>query len=135
MIGKDIRFLRFRSPHGPIRLARTRTQLRNGSTSEPLPVFIPTLVLCSTTTLASDYKGLRTSCNTANSSCTTAAADDIDLSDVDIKFHHRIREILQKHENMWNGRVGHINVADQAVDLNAGAEPFRSALYRSGPTA
>lgn len=52
-----------------------------------------------------------------------------------MKFHHRIRDTLSKHENMWNVWLGHINVTKHAIDLNDKAKPFKSASYRSGPTA
>lgn len=61
--------------------------------------------------------------------------DDIDLSDVDMKFYSRIRDMLRKLENMWNGRLGHLNIAKLAVDLSKGAKPFKSSPYHSGPAA
>lgn len=62
-------------------------------------------------------------------------AEDIELSEVEQKYHPRIREMLKRHEAMWNGRLGEIKVAEHAIDLKEGAKPFKSAPYRSGPTA
>lgn len=54
-------------------------------------------------------------------------AGDNNLSDIDIKAHHRICDMLQKHEDMWNGRLGLVIVSEQVIDLNKGAKPFKSA--------
>lgn len=62
-------------------------------------------------------------------------ADYIELSDVDKVLHQRIRDMLRKHENIWNNRLGHINVAEHEIDLKNGANPFSSFPYRSRPTA
>lgn len=35
---------------------------------------------------------------------------------------------------MWNRRLGYIQIAEHAIDLNGDARPFKSALNRSGPT-
>ena len=60
-------------------------------------------------------------------------ADDIDLSEVDEKYHDQIRSMLKKHETMWSGKLGEINVAEHSIELKDGAKPFKSAPYRSGP--
>lgn len=62
-------------------------------------------------------------------------ANDIDMSDGDKTFHQRNCDMLGKHETLWIGRLGHRNVAEHAKDLNDKAGPFKSASYRSGPTA
>lgn len=53
-------------------------------------------------------------------------ADDIDVSDVDTKLHHRIRDMLRKHENMWNGLLGHKIVIKNPFELTDGSSPFES---------
>lgn len=49
-------------------------------------------------------------------------ADNINLNDDNKIFHQRIRDMLRKHENMRNGLLGHINVAEHAIDLKDGAK-------------
>ena len=44
-------------------------------------------------------------------------ADDIDLSGVDKKYYARIRKILQKHEKMWSGHLGKVEVTEQNIEL------------------
>lgn len=70
MIGDNICFFCFHSPHGPARLARARARLQNGSASKPLPVFIWTFVLRSATTRTTDLEILRPSSITVHSRCT-----------------------------------------------------------------
>lgn len=62
-------------------------------------------------------------------------SNDIDLSDVDKTFNQLIRDMSGKHENMWNGRLAHIKVAEHAIDLKGGPKPFKSAPHCFGPTA
>ena len=53
--------------------------------------------------------------------------------DVDEKHHPAIRRMLKKHESMWSGKLGHINVTTHRIDLIPGTRPFKSAPYRAGP--
>ena len=64
---------------------------------------------------------------------TPVKAEDIDISDVDEKYHEEIRAMLKKHETIWNGKLGHINVLDHNIELVNGARPFKSPPYRAGP--
>ncbi len=59
-------------------------------------------------------------------------AEDIEL-DVEEKYHSTIRTMLKKHESMWNGKLGDINVVEHSIDLVPGARPFKSQPYRAGP--
>ena len=60
-------------------------------------------------------------------------ADDIDLSEADEQYHDQIRSMLRKHESMWSGKLGEINIAQHSIELKEDAKPFKSAPYRSGP--
>lgn len=62
------------------------------------------------------------------------AADDVDLSNVNKIFHTSIHDVLPKHENLGNGRLGHLKIPKQAIDVGE-AKPSERALYHSGPTA
>ncbi len=59
-------------------------------------------------------------------------ADDLDLSDVDTKYHQEIRRMMRKHEDMWSGKLGHITVTEHTIDLEPGVRPHRAVPYRSG---
>ena len=62
-------------------------------------------------------------------------AAEIDLSDVETKYHTTIRDILRKHETMWSGKLGEITVTEHHIDLIKGARPFKAHPYRVGPKA
>ena len=59
-------------------------------------------------------------------------ADTVELH-VDNKYHLKIRNMLRKHESLWAGQLGNINITEHSIDLVAGARPFKSAPYRAGP--
>ena len=63
---------------------------------------------------------------------TPVTAEDVPL-DVDEKYHPAIRGMLKKHEDMWLGKLGNINVTEHAIDLIPGARSFKSPPYRAGP--
>lgn len=65
----------------------------------------------------------------------TITADDIDLSNVDMELHHRIRNMLRIYGGVCNGRLGYINVVQHALYLKKLAKLAKSASYRSGLTA
>lgn len=41
--------------------------------------------------------------------------------------------MLHKHNDLWSGLLGNINITQHHIDLIPGALPFKSALYRAGP--
>ena len=47
-------------------------------------------------------------------------AEDIPLDDVPTEYHDRVRRMLQRHEHMWLGKLGNINVIEHGVDLKPG---------------
>ena len=59
-------------------------------------------------------------------------ADDIEL-DIPVEKEKDVRDMLRKHEKIWNGELGAINVTDMRIDLVPDAKPFKSAPYRAGP--
>ena len=60
-------------------------------------------------------------------------AEDIPLDDVDPKYHETIRRMLKKHEQMWLGQLGEINVTEHTIELKSDAKPFKSPPFRAGP--
>ena len=59
-------------------------------------------------------------------------ADGIEF-DIPVDREEEVRDMLRKHEKMWNGELGAINVTDMRIDLVASAKPFKSAPYLAGP--
>jgi len=59
-------------------------------------------------------------------------ADDINI-DVPVDKEEAVRSMLRKHESMWSGQLGEINVTEMRIDLVPDAKPFKSAPYRAGP--
>ena len=59
--------------------------------------------------------------------------DEIDLSQVDSRFHGRIRAMLKRHASMWSGKLGEINITEHAIDLKPDARPIAVPPYRAGP--
>ena len=62
-------------------------------------------------------------------------AADINLEDVEKKYHSDIRSMLKRHEEMWSGKLGEIKVSEHHIDLVPGARPAKSHPYRAGPKA
>ena len=59
-------------------------------------------------------------------------ADTVKL-DVDKAHHKKIRKMLRKHESLWDGTMGEINITKHSINLVPGTRPFKSAPYRAGP--
>lgn len=57
-------------------------------------------------------------------------ANDINLHNLEMKHHPRIREMFGGHEVMWNGHAGDIKVAERALGLKKDHKPFKLAPYR-----
>lgn len=49
----------------------------------------------------------------------------MNFSGVDRKYHQRTGKTPPKHEILWNGLFGDINVAEHAKDLKDAANPFK----------
>lgn len=49
------------------------------------------------------------------------------------EYHEKIRSMLLKQEQMWEGQIGEINVTEQRVHLLSEFKLFKSALYWSEP--
>lgn len=52
---------------------------------------------------------------------------------VDKRLYQEIHSMLMKHESMWKGSLGEINVMKHRFDLKPNSRPFKSAPYRAGP--
>ena len=59
--------------------------------------------------------------------------EDIPFEDISEEYHQQIREMLKKHEAMWLGGLGEINVTEHAIDLVPDARTFKSPPYRASP--
>ena len=58
--------------------------------------------------------------------------DDTVKLGVERTYHPEIREMLRRHECLWDGKTGEINITQHSIDLIPGARPFKSAPYRAG---
>lgn len=52
---------------------------------------------------------------------------------VEEQYHPTIPKMLKKHDAMWSGKLGEINITKHTISLKPGARPFKSATYRAGP--
>jgi len=59
--------------------------------------------------------------------------DDVNLSEVPEKYHDAIKAMLNKHKEMWDGKLGEVKTTEHAIDLKEDAKPVRSHPYRAGP--
>lgn len=41
--------------------------------------------------------------------------------------------MVRKHDHMWSGQLGEINVIEMRIDLIYDAKTFKSPQYRAGP--
>ncbi len=60
-------------------------------------------------------------------------ADKIPLDEVPENLRCRVRQMLKKHEQMWLGKLGEINVTEHGINLKPDAKPFKSPPFRAGP--
>lgn len=44
-----------------------------------------------------------------------------------------VRDMHRKHEPMWSGKLGEVNIIELRIDLVSDAETFKSATHRTGP--
>lgn len=56
-------------------------------------------------------------------------ADDIEVSNFKSKHHPRIRDMLRRHKDMWDGTLGSLKLAEDAINLKEDAKSFISSLY------
>ena len=61
--------------------------------------------------------------------------DDLDLSHLNSGLRTRLRNMLRKYEDMWDGSLGEINVTEHHIDLIPGSRPITQQPYRAGPKA
>jgi transposase InsO family protein len=59
--------------------------------------------------------------------------DTVDLGHLPIEFQERVRNLLSKHQEMWSGKLGHINAVRHHIPT-IGA-PVATQPYRAGPRA
>lgn len=74
-------------------------------------------------------------CDTWNSNMDAedkpVSADDVELRDVNKIHHPGIQNMLKKHQNMWSGSLGAVNITEKQTDLVEKARRFRSHGYRA----
>ena len=63
------------------------------------------------------------------------SAADLDLSYVPDRYRERLRAILLKHDDMWDGHLGEITAVQHHIDLKPGARPHMARPFRAGPKA
>ena len=61
--------------------------------------------------------------------------DELDLSHVEAKYRPRLRNMLRKYADMWDGSLGEITVTGHQIDLVPGSRPITQQPYRAGPRA
>ena len=61
--------------------------------------------------------------------------EDLDLSHLDEDVRDRIREMLRKHQAMWDGTLGEIKAPPIRISVQEGARPVNTHPYRAGPQA
>ena len=64
-----------------------------------------------------------------------STVDDIDLSHLDKKTQRQFRRMLMEFQEMWSGQLGQVQGFDHKIEIQEGAKPYRSQLYRAGPKA
>ena len=52
------------------------------------------------------------------------SVDDVDLSNLDVKYSARARALLNKYSSMWDGSLGEMNITKHAIELAPGSRPF-----------
>ena len=63
------------------------------------------------------------------------SVDNVDLSNLDRKYHASVRAILEEYSSMWDGKLGEIKLTEHRIDLVPDARPFAQPPYRAGPKA
>ena len=49
---------------------------------------------------------------------TPMTAENIDLSEVSEEYHEEICKMLRKHETMWSGKLGNINITEHSIAVS-----------------
>lgn len=58
--------------------------------------------------------------------------NDVHLSDAPKNLHTRIRKMLEKHKDMWDGRLGTIHATVHRIETDDKVLPIHQAPYRTG---
>ena len=61
--------------------------------------------------------------------------EDVDLTHLTSLERQRVFDLLQKHRNMWDGRLGHVHSTSHRIELVPGANPVQCQPYRAGTRA
>lgn len=59
----------------------------------------------------------------------------LDLSQVPEGHRERLKGVLTKFDDMWDGHRGEMNIMSHKISLEPGAEPVTHRPYRAGPEA
>jgi len=60
-------------------------------------------------------------------------AEDLDLSHIPDEYRDDFREMLGEFQEMYDGRLGEINVTEHTLELLPGTRPVHTNPYREGP--
>lgn len=63
------------------------------------------------------------------------SVDTLNLDHIDPRFHGRLRSLLHKYAQMWDGTLGEITTTEHHIELLPGTKPLLSHPYRAGPAA
>jgi len=61
--------------------------------------------------------------------------DDVNLDHISTPLRSRVRNLLRKYGQMWDGTLGEIPMTEHHIDVLPGTRPIASAPYRAGPKA
>ena len=61
--------------------------------------------------------------------------EHVDLSHLNNAEREEVRGLLRPFADMWNGKLGKINVTQHRIELKPGATPVHAQPYRAGPKA
>ena len=58
---------------------------------------------------------------------------NMNLKNVPQEYHAKVKTMLNKHSQMWTGRLGRIELTSHRITLKPDAVPVKQAPYRAGP--
>ena len=59
-------------------------------------------------------------------------SEDLDRCNKDGKLRRKVLQVLDKHEAMWNGKLGELRATEHRIELKEGTRPIRQVPYRAG---
>ena len=61
--------------------------------------------------------------------------EDLDLSHLSKELQLKVKNMLKKHQTMWDGKLGSIRTPPHRIQLKEGSNAVHAHLYRAGPQA